>query len=503
MSKNEILIVNKKMSEIKTKKTMINTNVEVKSRMISHNDKFIWYNFVEHLNKKTFDSYEKMKKYLTENIGRVLIYIREGEGFYLKKDGVDSSLLLNPIKNLGDKTKCVVKFKQQKINKEMEVEVFLTKIKLSKILDILITDGKIKTYSSSNFYPKMKIPNHIYNSWTGFEVDRGDKISYDYNKVKDFLDFILKQICDNNVENYNYLLSWIKSIYLTPNKKTMSTIILYSTTHGTGKGTFMNFLIDCVFGSHISTMGYGLDKILGKFNSLLENKIFIGVDEMRSRGRGEYSIDNEKLKNIIVEDKIQIERKNFPVYDSNNHLNFMINSNNLGIVRVESSDRRFVPIQVCESTKSEKYWDNIRDKYINKETGKQFIHYLTKDFNDDVSLRNIPNSHLKKRMKISSGHQGERLILDIKEDEYDIEPFTLYNSNKYILEEERLKLKGLISAKLFYKMYKDWCEETGERAIKKRNILEYLLTKSFIEKGIIKFPNSEGKTIKKIYYKLL
>ena len=91
----------------------------------------------------------------------------------------------------------------------MEEEEFLTKIRLHKILDILITDGKIKTYSSSNFYPKMKVSSHIYNTWTGFEVDKGKPVFYLKTKVKPLLDFILTQICNGNVENYNYLLSWI------------------------------------------------------------------------------------------------------------------------------------------------------------------------------------------------------------------------------------------------------------------------------------------------------
>ena len=496
---NKMLEINKMVD--KEKKSMIKEEVSIITPEISVNEKYLFYNLVEYLNKKTFKTYSDMRKYLQENLGRVLIYIREGEGYWLKKDGCENSLLLNPIKSLGEKTKCVVKFKQTKINNNMEEEEFLTKIRLHKILDILITDGKIKTYSSSNFYPKMKVPTHIYNTWTGFQVDKGKFVPYNKEIVNPLLDFILTQICNGNVENYNYLLSWIKHIYETPNNKTMTCIILYSNTHGTGKGTFMNFLIDMVFGNHISSMGYGLEKILGRFNSLLENKVFIGVDEMQSKSRGEYSIDNEKLKNIIVEDKIQIERKNFPTYDSNNHLNFMINTNNLGIVRIDGSDRRFVPIQVKEDTRTEEYWDEIRDNCINKEVAKQFINYLTYGFKDKVSLRKIPDSVLKKKMKLSSGHQGERMIIDIKEGEFDIEPYTLYSSNKYLEEEKRELLKGLIHTKIFYKMYKEWCEETGEKPLKKKTLLEYFITKNILKIEEISFKDSEGKRVKKKCYK--
>ena len=490
---NKMLKINKMIEG--EKKSMIQEEVSVITPKISVNDKYLFYNLVEYLNKKTFKTYSEMRKYLQENLGRVLIYIREGEGFWLKKDGCENSLLLNPIKSLGEKTKCVVKFKQTKINKEMEEETFLTKIRLHKILDILITEGKIKTYSSSNFYPKKKVANHIYNTWSGFEVDKGKPILYLKSKIHLLLDFILTQICNDNKENYNYLLSWINHIYENPSKKTMTSIILYSNTHGTGKGTFMNFLIDMVFGSHISTMGYGLEKILGRFNSLLENKIFIGVDEMKSRSRGEYSIDNEKLKNIIVEDKIQIERKNFPTYDSNNHLNFMINTNNLGIVRIDNSDRRFVPIQVKEDTRSEEYWDKIRDECINKEVAKHFIYYLSHEFKDKVSLRQIPDSSLKKKMKLSSGHQADRFLVDIKEGDFDILPYTLYSSNKYLEDDKREMLRGMINSKTFYKMYKEWCNETGEMCLKKKTILEYLISKDIVREEVVRFTNSEGKRV--------
>ncbi len=500
MSKsNKMLKINKMLEG--DKKSMINDEVSIIRPKINVNDKYLFFNLVEYLNKKTFKTYGDMRKYLQENLGRVLIHIREGEGFWLKKDGCENSLLLNPIKSIGEKTKCVVKFKQTKINKEMEEETFLTKIRLHKILDILITEGKIVTYSSSNFYPKQKVPNHIYNTWTGFEVDKGKPILYLKTKINPLLEFILTQICNNNKENYNYLLSWIKHIYENPSKKTETTPILYSNTHGTGKGTLMNFLIDNVFGTHISSMGYGLEKILGRFNSLLENKVFIGVDEMKSRSRGEYSIDNEKLKNIIVEPKIQIERKNFPVYDSNNHLNFMINTNNLGIVRIDNSDRRFVPIQVKEDTRTEEYWDKIRDECINKEVAKHFIYYLSHEFKDKVSLRQIPDSILKKKMKVSSAHQGDRLLLDIQEGDFDIEPYTLYSSNKYLEEDKRELLKDLIPSKIFYKMYKEWCEDTGERCLKKKNLLEYLITKEIIKEEEVRFINSEGKRVKSKCYK--
>ncbi len=217
--------------------------------------------------------------------------------------------------------------------------------------------------------------------------------------------------------------------------------------------------------------------------------------------RGEYSIDNEKLKNIIVEPKIQIERKNFPVYDSNNHLNFMINTNNLGIVRIDNSDRRFVPIQVKEDTRTEEYWDKIRDECINKEVAKHFIYYLSHEFKDKVSLRQIPDSILKKKMKVSSAHQGDRLLLDIQEGDFDIEPYTLYNSNKYLEEDKRELLKDLIPSKIFYKMYKEWCEDTGERCLKKKNLLEYLITKEIIKEEEVRFINSEGKRVKSKCYK--
>jgi hypothetical protein len=495
MSKsNKMLKINKMIEG--DKKSMIKEEVSVITPHICVNEKYLFYDLVEFLNKKTFKSYGDMRKYLQDNLGRVLIYVREGEGYWLKKDGCENSLLLNPIKSLGEKTKCVVKFKQTKINDNMEEETFLTKIRLHKILDILITEGKIKTYSSANFYPKMKLSSHIYNTWSGFEVDKGKFVPYERKKVKPLNNFIYSQICNDDKENYNYLLSWIKHIYETPSKKTMTTIILYSNTHGTGKGTFMNFLIDMVFGSHISSMGYGLEKILGRFNSLLENKVFIGVDEMKSKNRGEYSIDNEKLKNIIVEDKIQIERKNFPTYDSNNHLNFMINTNNLGIVRIDGSDRRFVPIQVKEDTRTEEYWDEIRENCITKDIAKHFIHYLKYDFKDEVSLRKIPSSILKNKMKLSSGHQGDRMIIDIKEGDFDITPYTLYSSNKYLEEEKRELLKGLIHSKIFYKMYKEWCEDTGERPIKKKTLLEYLITKNLLKIEQISFENHEEKRVR-------
>jgi len=62
-------------------------------------------------------------------------------------------------------------------------------------------------------------------------------------------------------------------------------------------------------------------------------------------------------------------------------------------------------------------------------------------------------------------------------------------------------LKNLISSKTFYKMYKEWCEETGEKPLKKKTLLEYFITKNLLKKEVISFKNSEGNRVKKKCYK--
>jgi hypothetical protein len=359
--------------------------------------------------------------------------------------------------------------------------------------DMLIDD--IKTYSHVAFKPEdYELQPYEYNMWTGFEAK---KVNVDMNLIKPFLDYLRLTICSSNDVTYKYIISWIRHICLKPWEKTDIAIFLQS-IQGCGKSTLPVFLSKYVFGNHVSIKMSGTDKITGKFNTLLGNKIFVVVEEMACSGK-KFHNELDKIKDLITGDKLALEPKGKEIYTIDNRCNFMMCTNNILSLKIEESDRRYACFEVSDVKKGdEKYWTWLRKKILNQKVGNHFYSYLLNMKDEDcVSLRNIPKSSLKKEMVNLSQPSPIRFMNQLKNGECKIQ------ENMYIppFTTKKVKYKKGINRMALYQKYRQWCESNDEKNLSKTKFYQKIqlqATRTKIRKKIVFWVNLENKVFEDI-----
>ena len=186
----------------------------------------------------------------------------------------------------------------------------------------------------------------LFNLWAGIY----SKINYDalddknIDLVDEDLEFVwdlIKAMCNDDDQIHRYFLNWL---WLTMNgRKTGKVICLINSAGGIGKGVLLDFLRNCVFGTHVSGRETR-DSILGCFNGSLQDKLFVMMDEIETLRHDEV----QRLKSLITETSITIHKKNETATTSDdNYLNFIITSN----FPFHHDDRRFVKIQPSDRLK--------------------------------------------------------------------------------------------------------------------------------------------------------
>jgi len=85
-------------------------------------------------------------------------------------------------------------------------------------------------------------------------------------------------ICDGDPVAYTALEMWLGELLFNPAAKYPVCPII-SGPQGTGKNLFFDFLLKHIFGFDVTASVTGLDRVTGRFNAVLENKVLVLVNE--------------------------------------------------------------------------------------------------------------------------------------------------------------------------------------------------------------------------------
>ena len=189
-----------------------------------------------------------------------------------------------------------------------------------------------------------------------------------------------------------------------------------------------------------------IEQVLGRFNSSLENSLLLVCNEVKN-----YSIahsEADKFKSLITDKSQNIEQKGKEVYKITDYSNWVICSNNIFTIKVESDDRRFFCLELNDCYRGDhKYFVDLSDA-MNDSTAVIFYKYLMNiDLTDWIPV-NIPMTDLKADMQEASKPLDQRFIDDVKNGEYEVE---LHN-RKIFLD-------------IFYYQFIKWCELNGHKCI--------------------------------------
>jgi hypothetical protein len=318
-----------------------------------------------------FLNMEHCRNHVFEGLGYIQIYGKDGLYNVNSKmvDGYRKSLnILKRLKVLQVKT---VKGKETCSFEGLDKFYFIDE--LNKNYKLTWNPNKDKMFTENKV--------DYLNEFTPIQyqgIDHGKDLSPVYYHIEHYL-------CGDNKPVYNYFISVISDMIRNPERKLPICIVM----NGEG-GVGKSFLFDKLFRKLFGDMyGFRSNKISGKFNKELENKVCFLIEELSHQdNKNESNI----IKDMISNPRIRIERKGMDSYEIENCIRFFICSNGDWSVRIENnnSSRRYLVCDVSEEIPDYEYFNRLselikgdkRKGYENEEvlqeTIEQFIYDMGK-----------------------------------------------------------------------------------------------------------------------------
>lgn len=157
--------------------------------------------------------------------------------------------------------------------------------------------------------------------------------------IPPLLDKVLRSMLGSPTDEvYIHFVNWIA--YIFQNRKKTGTAWVLSGTEGTGKGTFVKYILAPIFGpALVKTVQFGL--LNQEFNDFLENVLFIVFDEADANAVDNSSALMAKLRHWITDDPITIRKMRTDPYPAPSFCNALLLSNKQTPVITSNADRRF------------------------------------------------------------------------------------------------------------------------------------------------------------------
>jgi hypothetical protein len=338
---------------------------------------------------------------------------------------------------------------EQEVEENCELQKFMIKHPL-----------KFPIYNKIVFKPNnVGIKRNELNTWAGFKAQEVDVVDMDV--VNFFSNHIRDVWANGNEEYYKYLMSWIAQIIKHPEKKTDVAILLQG-GQGSGKTLPCDILLERVFGRNIAMSSSGLGSLTQRFNGNTMSKVFCKVDELSVVDGDSFNACFDKMKSLITDRHLQVEKKGMEHIMIDNHINFIMTTNHRHTVKIEADDRRYACFEVSDKYKQDtKYFADFMDILDNDEAGNHIYSYF-KNYPEDemVNLRRIPMTEIKQEMADLSKSSVQRFV-ECMNDELD--EVCLYD---WVGKDG----EKAISCLNFYENYKGWCSSNGEKAWSNKSV---------------------------------
>jgi hypothetical protein len=253
------------------------------------------------------------------------------------------------------------------------------------------------------FSPSKTLGSDYYNMWRGFAVEPQDNAA-DTTLVTQHIEQI---ICDNDPALIDYLYNWIAYTVQYPDKPARAAPVLYG-EKGVGKGLFGHFLCS-LWGNHavhISTPKH----LSGDFNGHLADVCFVFADEAVFAGDKK---NEGKLKALITEPRIMIERKGIDAVSQNNYLKILMATNNEFAVPATKDERRYCVLEVSNARLGDKrYFDALEKVTQDKKVQATFLYDMLNRDISDFSPSAIPETEGLKTQRMHSLNSVGKWLVD-------------------------------------------------------------------------------------------
>ncbi|KAA6401679.1 MAG: hypothetical protein EZS28_002795 [Streblomastix strix] len=229
------------------------------------------------------------------------------------------------------------------------------------------------------------------------------------NTIQLYLDPIKEVIAANDNNTYEYILNWISFIIQHPDVKSRVAIVIHG-VQGTGKNTFTDVLCDLIAGYSAKNI-IDIEEITGNFNSVIENKSLIILNELKNFTE-QRALNNNALKSIITDDVQRINEKFVTRRYSQNVANLIFISNNNCPVKIETTDRRYLICQTLDAHRHNfEHFDKIHQAIKQADLYDNLLTFFMKRNISQANLQLIPMTEAKKYIQKVSKSPVENFIV--------------------------------------------------------------------------------------------
>ncbi len=302
----------------------------------------------------------------------------------------------------------------------------------------------------------------------------------DYNVIELFMNHWREVIAAGNEEVFKYSVNWVARVLQNPSIKN-ETVLCLTGCEGAGKNIFTNTISD-LFGVYANPNVCRFDDIVGQFNTVIENKKLIVVNELQSVDTGK-PVNFDTLKSVITDKTININRKGHDLREVENVANFIFVTNNLVPVKITANDRRYMIQQVSNSRIGDfNYFHRLDSARHNKKFMNNLFSYLMKLDVSKYNPREIPETEAREQVIEANITPIELFIKKHKNLLLEgVVPDNCYNMYLTFCDEEHIKDDFRKSKRKFFTAIGVYCELVQVRKHEKR-IRVYRLKDEYIRK---------------------
>ena len=161
-----------------------------------------------------------------------------------------------------------------------------------------------------------------------------------------------------NPHDYDRLLHWMASAVQNPGVKFQWAVLLQG-VQGNGKTLIIEAMV-AALGERYSHIPNAQD-ISNKFNGWLENKLFIGVEEIKVGDRQDLL---DTLKVLVTNRRIEIQHKGRNQVTGDNRANFMLATNHKDALPKTLDDRRYCVMLTAQQSAEDLVRDGMSGSYF-------------------------------------------------------------------------------------------------------------------------------------------
>ena len=199
---------------------------------------------------------------------------------------------------------------------------------------------RARRYDHAMVWPPggLPCPANVYNMWQGYGVKAATgapqgTTGAEWPLIREFLATV---ICGGDVASFDYLIRWIAWCVQHPGEPIGTAVVLQGLP-ATGKGT-LGKLVGMLFDKHGLLTERG-DDIVGRFNAILEDKLFVFADEALFAGDPRIA---PRLRGMVTNPVLTIEGKGQAQRTIKNRLKLIVATNDLHALHIQVGDRRWL-----------------------------------------------------------------------------------------------------------------------------------------------------------------